>query len=213
MGYRIIPVTPLEQNCTLLWCEHTRRAVVMDPGGEVELILEAIGGLGIEPTRVLLTHGHIDHVGGAVALAGRLGVPIWGPHRADAFLLDALPEQARMFDLEMAAPFHPDRWLGDGDRIPVGDTALEVIHCPGHAPGHVVFYQADAGLALVGDVLFQDSIGRTDLPGGNHRALLNAIRNRLFPLGDAVSFVPGHGPMSTFGRERRHNPFLIPEPG
>jgi hydroxyacylglutathione hydrolase len=208
LAYRIIPVTPFEQNCTLLWCERTGQAAIVDPGGEVDRILGAIGEEGITPVKILLTHGHIDHVGGAVELAERLGVPVLGPHRDDAFLLDALPEQATIFGLAPVAPFRPGSWLDQGDRVVIGETALDVIHCPGHTPGHVVFYQADAGLAQVGDVLFKGAIGRTDFARSKHRDLVDSIRNRLFPLGDEVRFIPGHGPMSTFGAERRSNPFV-----
>jgi hydroxyacylglutathione hydrolase len=208
LNYRIVPVTPFEQNCTLLWCDRTGQAAIVDPGGEVELILAAIREEGVTPVKILLTHGHIDHVGGTVELAERLGVPVLGPHRDDAFLLDALPEQARMFGLAPVAPFRPGQWLDQGECVTLGETSLEVIHCPGHTPGHVVFYQPEAGLAQVGDILFKGSIGRTDLPRGNHGDLLDSIRNRLFPLGDAVRFIPGHGPMSTLGAKRRSNPFV-----
>jgi len=208
LNYRIVPVTPFEQNCTLLWCQHTGQAAIVDPGGEEERILAAIREEGVTPVKILLTHGHIDHVGGAAALAERLGIPVLGPHPDDAFLLDALPEQARMFGLPMAAPFRPEQWLDQGERVTLGETVLDVIHCPGHTPGHIVYYDADAGLAQVGDVLFKGAIGRTDFPRGKHRDLIDSIRNRLFPLGDAIRFIPGHGPMSTFGAERRSNPFV-----
>lgn len=208
MNYRIVPVTLFEQNCTLLWCEQTGEAAIVDPGGEEERIVAAIREEGVTPVKILLTHGHIDHVGGAAALAERLGIPVLGPHRDDAFLLDALPEQARMFGLPMAASFRPERWLDQGERVTLGKVSLDVIHCPGHTPGHIVYYDADAGLAQVGDVLFKGAIGRTDFPRGRHRDLLDSIRNRLFPLGDAIRFIPGHGPMSTFGAERRSNPFV-----
>jgi hydroxyacylglutathione hydrolase len=208
LNYRIVPVTPFEQNCTLLWCEHTGQAAIVDPGGEEGRILAAVREEGVTPVKILLTHGHIDHVGGTAALAERLGIPVLGPHPDDAFLLDALPEQARMFGLPVAAPFRPEQWLDQGDRVTLGETALEVIHCPGHTPGHIVFYDADIGLAQVGDVLFKGAIGRTDFPRGKHRDLVDSIRNRLFPLGDTIRFIPGHGPMSTFGAERRSNPFV-----
>lgn len=208
LNYRILPVTPFQQNCTLLWCEGTGQAAVVDPGGDVERILALIADAGVTPAKILLTHGHIDHVGGTVELAERLGVPVLGPHRDDAFLLDQLPDQAKMFGLDSVPPFVPGQWLEHGDLVTLGDATLEVIHCPGHTPGHIVFYQAEAGLMQLGDVLFKGSIGRTDFPRGNHRDLLDSIRNRLFPLGDAVRFIPGHGPMSTLGAERRDNPYV-----
>jgi glyoxylase-like metal-dependent hydrolase (beta-lactamase superfamily II) len=208
LRYRIVPVTPFEQNCTLLWCAITGEAAIVDPGGDVERILAALREEEVTPVQILLTHGHIDHVGGTAVLAERLRVPVLGPHREDAFLLDALPEQARMFGLATVTPFRPSDWLDQGESIPLGEMVLEVIHCPGHTPGHIALYQREAGLIQVGDVLFKGSIGRTDFPRGNHRDLLDSIRNRLFPLGDEVRFIPGHGPMSTLGAERRGNPFV-----
>lgn len=208
MRAAIIPVTPFEQNCSLLWCEETRRGVVVDPGGDVETILEAIREEGVTVERILLTHAHIDHAGGTAELAGRLGVPVEGPHEGDRFWIAQLPQQSKMFGFPPAKVFEPDRWLQQGDTVQVGNTTLDVYHCPGHTPGHVVFFSARDRLAIVGDVLFQNSIGRTDFPGGNHQQLIRSIRETLFPLGDDVAFIPGHGPMSTFGDERRHNPFV-----
>lgn len=208
MDFRILPVTPFQQNCTILWCERTRRAAIIDPGGEAERILGVIAELKLEPERILLTHGHLDHVGAAGDLAKRLGLPITGPHRDDAFLIHGLPEQCAMFGCPPIQSFEPDQWLEQGDMVEVGEATLEVLHCPGHTPGHVVFFHAHGGLAQVGDVLFQGSIGRTDFPRGNHRQLIASITERLFPLGDEVRFIPGHGPMSTFGAERRTNPFV-----
>ncbi len=208
MPYQIIPVTPYAQNCSLVWCERTGAAALIDPGGDVDRLLAAIDQAGVRLEKLLLTHGHLDHVGGALELARGLGLPILGPHPADAFWLDALPRQAEMFGFPPAAAFAPDRWLEHGDHVELGETRLDVLHCPGHTPGHVVFFDAAARLAFVGDVLFRDSIGRTDFPRGNHADLIAAIRDRLFPLGDDVAFVPGHGPISTFGRERRLNPFV-----
>lgn len=208
MRYRILPVTPLQQNCSLIWCEASRRAALVDPGGEAERLLEAVAAKGLELECLLLTHGHVDHVGAAPEIAARAGVPILGPHEGDRFWLESLAQQAQMFGLEPARAFTPDRWLEEGETVSVGEQRLEVLHCPGHTPGHVVFYHAAEQLAFVGDVLFHGAIGRTDFPGGDHAALLGAIRRKLFPLGDEVHFVPGHGVMSTFGEERRHNPFV-----
>ncbi len=208
MDFRILPVTPFEQNCTLLWCERTRRVAIVDPGGEPELILDLIGRLALSPECILLTHGHIDHVGATGTLAPRLGVPIIGPHRDDCFLIHSLPAQGQLFGFPAVPDFEPDRWLVDGDRVTVGEQVLSVIHCPGHTPGHVVFFDAQGRLAQVGDVLFHGSIGRTDFPRGNYEQLIASITERLFPLGDDVRFVPGHGPMSTLGAERQENPYV-----
>ncbi len=208
MDYRIVPVTPFEQNCTLLRCPHTKAAAIVDPGGEPERIIDELTAMDAEPSMVLLTHGHVDHVGAAPAIAERLGLPIIGPHADDAFWLDALPQQAQMFGFPPHAAFRVNRWLADGEIIELGERRLQVLHCPGHTPGHVALFDADARLAQVGDVLFAGGIGRTDFPRGNHADLLASIRDRLFPLGDDVRFIPGHGPMSSFGEERRHNPFL-----
>ncbi len=208
LRFRILPVTPFEQNCSLIWCDNTGCAALVDPGGDVEILLEAVGQAGVQLDKLLLTHAHLDHVGGARQLALDLGLPIYGPEEGDAFWLDALPEQARMFGFPPSEAFRPDHWLRDGDSVELGDLRLRVIHCPGHTPGHVVFFEPESRHAFVGDVLFQGSIGRTDFPRGDHQALLHAIRHKLFPLGDDVAFVPGHGPMSTFGQERLHNPFV-----
>lgn len=208
MDFRILPVTPFQQNCTLIWCERTRRAAIVDPGGEAERIQTLITKLALEPEFILLTHGHVDHVSASADLAARLGVRILGPHPDDAFLLQGLPAQCQMFGFPPVPAFEPDRWLDQGEVLTLGEGRLEVLHCPGHTPGHIVFFDPAGRLAQVGDVLFQGSIGRTDFPRGNHRQLLSSIRERLFPLGDDVRFIPGHGPMSTFGDERRHNPFV-----
>jgi glyoxylase-like metal-dependent hydrolase (beta-lactamase superfamily II) len=208
MQYRILPVTALQQNCSLIWCEATRRAALVDPGGDEDELLAAAQREGVTIEKLLLTHGHVDHVAAAATLAHRLNVPIEGPHADDAFWLEALPQQAAHFGFPHAEPFVPDRWLADGDVVSVGQLKLEVLHCPGHTPGHVVLFARSARVAFVGDVLFHGSIGRTDFPRGNHRALIDAITRKLLPLGDDVTFVPGHGPTSTFGEERRSNPFL-----
>lgn len=207
IGRRIIPVTPFQQNCSLVWCRSTRRAVVIDPGGDLPRVLAAIAELGVSVEKVLLTHAHLDHAAGARRLADELSIPIEGPHRADEFWLDALPQQSERFGFPRSAAFKPDRWLVDGDQVQWGEQSMDVLHCPGHTPGHVVFHHVD-GVAFVGDVLFHGSVGRSDLPRGNHAELIDSIRRRLWPLGDAVVFVPGHGPESSFGHERRTNPFV-----
>ena len=203
----IIPVTPLQQNCTLLWCTRTNKAALCDPGGDLHKLKAAIEQTGVELEKIILTHGHIDHCGQAGVLAAELGVPIEGPHEADRFWIDRLPEDGAKYGVP-GASFESDRWLQDGDEVTVGELTFSVHHCPGHTPGHVVFYNADSKLALVGDVLFKGSIGRTDFPRGNHQDLLDAITTKLWPLGDETNFVPGHGPMSTFGFERQHNPHV-----
>lgn len=208
MKFRIIPVTPFEQNCTLLWCEKTRHAAIVDPGGDLQRILAAVAEEGVTVDKLLLTHGHIDHVGGTAALAKKLNVPIEGPQAEDAFLLEGLPQQSQRFGFPLSEAFVPSRWLNDGDTVQVGEETLAVVHTPGHTPGHVVFFNAAAKLALVGDVLFQGSIGRTDFPRGDYNTLISSIKKRLFPLGDDVAFIAGHGPMSTLGDERRFNPFV-----
>lgn len=205
---RIVPVTPFQQNCSILWCDRTMKAAVVDPGGDVERILAAVEKLGVKVEKILITHGHIDHAGGTAALARELGVPVEGPQREDRFWIDNMTQQGQMFGFAGAEHFQPDRWLEDGDTVSVGDEVFDVIHTPGHTPGHVVFVHPGARLAIVGDVLFAGSIGRTDFPRGDHAALVHSIRQKLFPLGDDITFVPGHGPQSTFGEERAHNPFV-----
>lgn len=209
MEFCIIPVTPFEQNCTLLWCEETRRAAVVDPGGDVDRILATVAEKGVQVEKILLTHGHIDHAGGTAELARRLGnIPIEGPHEDERFWLDALDQQSRQFGFPLVDTFTPTRWLHDGDSVTVGNATLEVRHTPGHTPGHVVFFDRSDKVAIVGDVLFAGSIGRTDFPRGDHRQLIRSIRERLWPMGDDVTFIPGHGPLSTFGDERESNPFV-----
>lgn len=203
----IVPVTPLQQNCTLLWCTKTMRGAFVDPGGDLPKLKAAMTQHGVTIEKIILTHGHIDHCGEAGTLAKELGVPIEGPHEADRFWIARLDEDGRNYGIA-GAVFEPDRWLIDGDQVTVGDLVLDVYHCPGHTPGHVVFHHPASKLALVGDVLFQGSIGRTDFPMGNHQDLLDAITTKLWPLGDDTAFVPGHGPMSNFAHERRHNPFV-----
>lgn len=203
----IIPVTPFQQNCTLLWCEKTKKAAVVDPGGDVDRIREAIKQSGVTVEKIILTHGHIDHAGGAAALRDELGVQIEGPHQADDFLLKRLAEQGQAYGFP-ARPVTPDRWLNEGDTVTVGELLLDVLHCPGHSPGSIVFVSKGQRFALVGDVLFQGSVGRTDLPGGDGKALIRSIKDKLLPLGDDIAFICGHGPMSTIGQERQSNPFL-----
>ncbi len=203
----IIPVTPLQQNCTLLWCTATGKGAFVDPGGDLGRLKQAAAQQGVEIEKILITHGHIDHCGEAGVLAKELGVPIEGPHEADRFWISRLEEDGKSYGIAGQA-FEPQRWLEDGDAVTVGDLTLQVIHCPGHTPGHVVFYHAPSRLAIVGDVLFQGSIGRTDFPLGNHQHLIDAITGKLWPLGDDVAFVPGHGPVSSFGHERASNPFV-----
>lgn len=203
-----LPVTPFQQNCTILWCERTKKAAVVDPGGDVDDILSAVSKLGVTVDKILITHGHLDHAGGAARLARELNVPIEGPQREDAFWINGMAQQSQMFGIAGVEVFTPTRWLEDGDQVSVGDEILDVIHAPGHTPGHVVFVHPGARLALVGDVLFAGSIGRTDFPRGDHAALVRSIRDKLFPLGDDIVFIPGHGPRSTFGEERMHNPFV-----
>ena len=203
----IIPVTPLQQNCTLLWCEATKKAAVIDPGGDLDRIRQAIAGSGASVERIILTHGHIDHAGGAAELRDALGVPVEGPHEADRFLLDGLEETGRAYGIP-ARPVTPDRWLAEGDTVSIGALTLDVLHCPGHSPGSVVLVSPADRFAIVGDVLFQGSVGRTDLPGGDGKTLIRSITDKLLPLGDDVAFICGHGPTGTIGEERRTNPFL-----
>ncbi|MBK6288561.1 MAG: MBL fold metallo-hydrolase [Gammaproteobacteria bacterium] len=208
MKIYVTPVTPFEQNCSVIVCGETLQAAVVDPGGNLERIRAVLAKAGARLVKILLTHAHIDHAGGTAELAREFKVPIEGPHRDDQFLIEGLAEQGRMFGLGACESFTPDRWLEQGDTVSVGECVLQVLHCPGHTPGHVVFYSPEQQLAIVGDVLFAGSIGRTDLPRGDHQQLLDSIRDRLWPLGDEVTFIPGHGPRSTFGRERRNNPFV-----
>lgn len=207
MKAAIIPVTPLQQNCTLFWCTKTMRGAFVDPGGDLDRLKAAAQGQGVTIEKILLTHGHIDHCGSAKPLADELGVKIEGPHIADKFWIDRLDEDGARFGI-LGVPFESNRWLEEGDAVTVGQLSFDVYHCPGHTPGHVVFHHPDSKLAIVGDVLFQGSIGRTDFPRSNHADLINAIVTKLWPLGDDTAFIPGHGPMSQFAHERRTNPFV-----
>jgi len=208
MKYRIIPVTPFQQNCTLWWCESTKKAAVVDPGGDIKKILLAIDEEGVQVEKILLTHGHIDHVGGTAALKEALGLAVEGPHKDDLYWIEGLEKQSAMFGFPAVGKFVPDRWLEAGDKVVVGVEEISVLHCPGHTPGHVVFYHESSQVVQVGDVIFNGSIGRTDFPGGDHATLLDSINNTLFALGDDVTFIPGHGPTSTLGYEKVNNPFV-----
>ncbi|QDM19207.1 MBL fold metallo-hydrolase [Tardiphaga sp. vice352] len=210
-GAVIIPVTLFQQNCMLLWDETTRQAVVIDPGGDVPLIQDAIAKANVNVEAIWLTHGHIDHVGGAAELRDVLKVEIIGPHVDDRFLLDAVVESGERFGMTGVRNFAPDRWLKEGDRVSVGGLDFDILHCPGHSPGSVVYYNKAMKFAHVGDVLFAGSVGRTDLPGGSHQTLIDSITRKLLPLGDDVSFICGHGPGSSVGQERMTNPFLTGE--
>lgn len=204
----IIPVTAFQQNCSLLMCEKTRKAALVDPGGEPDRLIKALNDYGVTLEKIFLTHGHLDHVGAAQDLAELLNVPIIGPHQGDDYWLNDLQRYAQMMGFPPTRNLTPTQWLNDGDTVTFGDITLQVLHCPGHTPGHVIFFQKEARIAFVGDVLFQGSIGRTDFPGGNHQQLIDSITKKCWPLGDDVEFVPGHGPMSNFGDERATNPFV-----
>lgn len=208
MKYHIMLVTAFSQNCSLVWCEHTGEAALVDPGGEAQRLRQEVAALGVTVKEIWLTHGHLDHVGAASELAAFYRVPLVGPHRDDEPLLANLPRQCQMFGVESISPLVPDRWLADGDTLSVGTLSFSVLHCPGHSPGHVVFWNKAAKFMLMGDVLFNGGIGRTDLPGGDSTTLMRSIHHQLMPLADDIAFMPGHGPMSTLGHERRTNPFL-----
>ncbi len=211
MNYQIIPVTAFSQNCSLIWCEETRLAALVDPGGDALRIQQAVTEQGVTIQSILLTHGHLDHVGAAAELAAHYGVPVIGPEKEDEFWLQGLPAQSKMFGLEECQALTPDRWLTEGERVTVGKIELQVLHCPGHTPGHIVFFDERARLLISGDVIFKGGVGRSDFPRGDHATLIDSIKRKLLPLGDDVTFIPGHGPLSTLGHERLHNPFLQDE--
>jgi hydroxyacylglutathione hydrolase len=206
--YRTVPVTPFQQNCSIVWCSETMKAAIIDPGGDLPLLLSTVEGLGLSLEQIWLTHAHIDHAGATAELARLKGLPIVGPHPADQFWIAGLPQQSRMFGFPPAESFTPTRWLHDGDTVRIGHCELQVRHCPGHTPGHVIFYEPTTKHAFVGDVLFAGSIGRTDFPQGDFDTLIGSITQRLWPLGDDVTFIPGHGPEGTFGAERKTNPYV-----
>ena len=209
LNIAIVPVTPFEQNCTLIWNDGDKKGVVIDPGGDVPRIVQAIEQVEMTVECILLTHGHLDHVGGAMELKEKLGVEIVGPHKDDEPLCNSVEKVAEMYGLPGSfSSVQPDRWLAEGDTVDIGGHSFEVYHCPGHAPGHVIFYSAEHQFAHVGDVLFRGSIGRTDLPGGDHSQLIDSIKNKVLPLGDGVNFICGHGQGGNFGEERKTNPFL-----
>ncbi|MGR9012359.1 MAG: MBL fold metallo-hydrolase [Gammaproteobacteria bacterium] len=209
MRFCIIPVTSYRQNCSLLICNQSNKAAIIDPGGDIGLILKAIDRENAFPESILITHGHLDHIGATAELAALLSIPVIGPHREDQFLIDAIPSQCRTFRFPACDSFTPSRWLSQGDIVKVGEEVLDIFHCPGHTPGHVVFVHRNTKLAIVGDVLFKGSIGRTDLPKGDFATLINSIKNNLWTLGGEFAFIPGHGPMSTFGEEMHSNPYLV----
>ncbi len=208
LQYETIPVTPFQQNCSLIWDDVSHQAAVIDPGGDLDLILDTVKQLGLKLEQIWITHGHVDHAAATAELAALLNLPIYGPHVEDQFWIDNLPQAAANYRFAPAKPFHPTRWLSDGDTVSIGPHTLLVRHCPGHTPGHVVFYSAEIQRAFVGDVLFAGSIGRTDFPRGDHATLIQSITQRLWPMGDETVFIPGHGPESTFGRERKTNPYV-----
>ena len=210
-GAIIVPVTLFEQNCTIIWCEATKKAVVIDPGGDVDRILAAIKQTGVTVAKIWLTHGHIDHVGGAAELRDALKVPIEGPHQADGFMLDHVVDSGARFGMTGVRNFKTDRFLEEGEQVSIGELTFEILHCPGHSPGSIVYFSKELRFAHVGDVLFAGSVGRTDLPGGNHATLIRSIKEKLLPLGDDVGFICGHGAGSSIGQERMTNPFITGE--
>lgn len=208
LQFQIVPVTAFEQNCSILWCDDTMEAVVVDPGGDQHKIEAALSANGLKLTAIWLTHCHIDHAGATADVSESFSIPIIGPQKEEQFWIDMLPQQSAMFGFPQVKTFSPDRWLEQDDTVQVGNQVLSVKHCPGHTPGHVVFYSEAAELVVVGDVLFNGGIGRTDFPKGDHQTLLNAIKEQLFTLPEPTRFIPGHGPMSTIGHEKKTNPFV-----
>ncbi|MCG9641927.1 MBL fold metallo-hydrolase [Vibrio sp. Isolate34] len=211
LKYQVVPVTSFAQNCSIVWCDETMEGIVVDPGGDVQQLAAIIEELGVKVVNLVLTHGHLDHVGGTVPLAEILKVNIVGPHKADNFWLQGLENQSQMFGFPLCKAFEPNTWLEEGDKVTFGNQVIDVIHTPGHTPGHVVLFSEQARLAFVGDVLFNGAIGRTDFPQGDFNTLIASVKTKLWPLGSDVTFVPGHGPESTFGRERASNPFVADE--
>ncbi|MEZ8355907.1 MBL fold metallo-hydrolase [Vibrio splendidus] len=211
LKYQVVPVTSFSQNCSIVWCDETMEGIVVDPGGDVQQLAAIIEELGVKVVNLVLTHGHLDHVGGTVPLAEILNVNIVGPHKADNFWLQGLENQSQMFGFPLCKAFEPNTWLEEGDKVTFGNQVIDVIHTPGHTPGHVVLFSEQARMAFVGDVLFNGAIGRTDFPQGDFNTLIASIKTKLWPLGSDVTFVPGHGPESTFGRERVSNPFVADE--
>jgi hydroxyacylglutathione hydrolase len=206
----VSPVTPFQQNAPILFCEESKKCAFVDPGGDLDILLGAAKDNDLIPEKIFLTHGHADHAGAAMELASMLSIEIEGPHHEDTFLLESLESQGKMFGMH-AQNCIPNRWLLDGDEVHLGNEILQVLFCPGHTPGHIIFFHPESKLAVVGDVLFRGSIGRTDLPRGNHQDLINSITQKLWPLGNEVSFISGHGPVSTFGQERKNNAFVADE--
>lgn len=211
LQYQSVPVTPFQQNCSIVWCDQTMKGVIVDPGGEVDHLVTIINTLGVQLEKIVLTHGHLDHVGGTPKLREEMNVPVIGPHIEDAFWLQGLMNQSQMFGFPPVDPFEPTQWLQEGDIIEFGEEILQVIHTPGHTPGHVILFSQSAKIAFVGDVLFNGAIGRTDFPKGDYQTLIDSIKNKLWPLGNDVRFIPGHGPESTFGQERKSNPYVADE--
>lgn len=207
----IVSVTPFQQNCSVIWCDETMQGAVIDPGGDIERITSIIEKFQIEVRQVLLTHGHLDHAGGAANLSESLQVPIIGPHHEDNFWLEGMEEQAKTYGFPGVRVCHPDQWLNEGDTVSIGNQTLTVFHCPGHTPGHIIFHHQESQLAFVGDVIFKGSIGRTDFPRGDFDTLIHSITSKLWPLGGETRFVSGHGPISDFGTERKNNRFVSDE--